>query len=149
KNVVIRCRTIARLTGVTPLLLLMMIACTLSVNAQSTSFTVTVNKSTASNPNGRKAHSEVFYIDGVESKELTLSRGTTYTFVMDDVPTIHPFYISTSSVGASASPYSTGVTGGFATGTSTLTFTPGGATPNLLYYQCGSHEYMGWKINVV
>lgn len=143
-------RTLSGLPGKLLWLLPAMIFCQLSLSAQSTTFIVTVEPSTDSNPNGNNAGPEVFYIDGVESPELTLTRGTTYTFVMDNAPVIHPFYISTSATGGGASaPYNDGVTGQFATGTSTLTFTPGASTPNLLYYQCAAHQYMGWKINVV
>lgn len=130
--------------------LLLALAFPLSLEAQrQTLFNVTVNESTRSNPNGNNAHDVVFWIDGTESPELTLVRGTTYRFVMNETPRSHPFYLSTSATGAGASPYNDGVTGQFAFGTDTLTFIPGANTPNLLYYQCQNHQYMGWKINVV
>ena len=113
-----------------------------------TTFTVTVVSKGASHPNPN-AHPEVYAIDGVQGKELTLVRGVTYTFKMSSVPQLHPFYISTSSSGAGAGQYSDGVTGSFATQNATLTFTPGASAPDLLYYQCAVHPDMGWKINIV
>ncbi len=110
-------------------------------------FTVTVGTQTAANPNAT-SYPEVFYIDGVENAELHLTRGVTYTFVMDNVPAMHPFYISTDSQGGGRGVYGEGVTGNFATGTQTLTFTPTASTPDLLYYQCNAHLNMGWRIYV-
>jgi hypothetical protein len=116
-------------------------------NAQTT-FTVTVVSKDASHPNPN-AHPEVFAIDGVQGKELTLTRGTAYIFMMNNTPPIHPFYISTSSTGAGSGIYSDGVTGNFATGNGMLMFTPGASAPDLLYYQCAAHPDMGWRINIV
>ena len=92
-----------------------------------------------------------FIINGVQGKELTLTRGITYTFNMKSVATTHPFYISTSADGAAAGEFLDGVTGSRAFGNATLTFTPGPSAPALLYYQCynSEHTKMGWKINIV
>lgn len=120
-------------------------------NAQAqdeTTFTVTVEQKTSEHPNFGNGDPDGYAIDGEQGAELTLIRGTTYTFEMDDVPAIHPFYISTSEVGAGAGEYSEGVTGNGATDNETLTFTPSESTPDELYYQCSAHQYMGWIINV-
>lgn len=113
-----------------------------------TTFCVTVGPMTSAHPN-QNSWFEVFYINGVEGAVVTLERGTTYTFQMVDVPFHHPFYISTDSQGAGAGVYSPGVTGNFAVGNATLTFTPGGASPDLLYYECSNHPQMGWQIRMV
>ncbi len=96
-----------------------------------------------------EARFEVYAIDGVQGRELTLTRGQTYTFTTDDVPGNHPFYISTSEVGQAEGEYSDGVTGNFATQGEVLTFFVPMDAPDLLYYQCQFHQRMGWRITVV
>ena len=56
----------------------------------------------------------------------------------------HPWYITDDAVGAGAGTQYTTPSSG-----TTITFTPTGAMPNLLYYQCVNHPNMGWKINLV
>lgn len=125
----------------------------LILSAQETTFTVTVANKTSEHPYYQQGASEGFVIDGVQGKELTLVRGTTYTFQSQGIPSFHPFYISTSEKGAGAGTYSAGVTGNGAWGSRKLVFTPGESTPDLLWYQCQtnhlSHNYMGWKLNIV
>ena len=119
-------------------------------HAQDDTFVVTVGTKTDDHPNNPdQGFPAAYYIDGQEALVLTLERGTTYTFQMQNVPSNHPFYISTSDVGAGTGEYTEGVTGSMATGNETLTFTPSESTPDQLYYQCGFHQYMGWQINVV
>ncbi len=48
-----------------------------------------------------------------EDPMLHFTRGATYTFHLAGVTSSHPFYLSTSDVGAGAGVYSTGVTGTF------------------------------------
>ena len=119
----------------------------LPVSAQTT-FNVSVASKTAAHPYFNQGHNEGYVIDGVEGREVVVMRGTMYTFQMNGVPEIHPFYISTSATGGGAEPYSDGVTGNFATGNGVLTFTPSATAPNQLYYQCSFHPNMGWRINV-
>lgn len=117
--------------------------------AQSTTFTVSVAPKTAEHPFSGRGWGEGYVIDGEEGPTLTLVRGVTYTFQMQDVAAIHPFYISTSESGAGGDVYDEGVENTGATGNETLTFTPGENTPDVLYYNCLTHEYMGGTINVV
>ena len=116
------------------------------VLAQGATFTVTVGAKTDAHPNPGGAIGAAYYIDGVEGQELHLTRGEMYTFQMDGVSPIHPFYLSTSAAGGGV--YSDGVTGNFATGDEVLTFAVPEDAPDLLYYQCGSHPFMGWRIYV-
>ena len=97
------------------------------------------------------AHFDVFEVDGVQGAELTLERGKTYIFQMNNTPALHPFFISTSDVGGDlgASEWTDGVTGNFATGNDVVTFVVPVIAPDLLYYQCSNHLIMGWKLNII
>ena len=95
------------------------------------------------------ARPDGFVINGTQGAQLTLVRGITYTFSV--LASGHAFFISTSEVGGSAnlgSEVTDGVVGSM-TGVGTLTFTPNSNHPPLLYYQCGIHDYMGYKLNIV
>lgn len=118
-------------------------------NDDPPTFAVTVVQKTAEHPFFGEGWDEAYAIDGVEGRHLTLERGVTYVFEMEDVPAMHPFYISTSRSGFGEGVYSDGVTGNFATQGEVLTFTPREDTPDLLFYQCSAHDYMGGFIHVV
>ena len=139
-------RTVARWIYATLVMLLFPVL----LSAQTT-FTVTVNNKTSAHPYYRQGYAAGFIISGVQGRELTLTRGVTYTFRMVSVSSTHPFYISTDPDGAGAGEFLDGVTGSRAFNNSTLTFTPGESAPALLYYQCynSEHTKMGWKINIV
>ncbi len=107
-------------------------------------FAVTVGIKTPANPNPGGVGLS-FYIDGIETKELSLTRGISYSF---NVMGGHPFHIATSVQGAtSANIVTTGQTGA-PTGAGTVTFKPNSIHPTPLYYPCASHEAMGWRINL-
>jgi glucose/arabinose dehydrogenase len=118
-------------------------------------FRVWVEDKTNENPFYQRGWDEAFVVDavgaenGIQGRDLVLERGVTYTFQMVNVPVMHPFYISTSESGFGAGVYNEGVTGNFVSGNGTLTFTPGEDAPNLLYYQCGAHDFMGGRIYVI
>jgi glucose/arabinose dehydrogenase len=112
-------------------------------------FAITVVDKTAEHPFHGLGSADAYAVDGVAGRHLTFERGVTYVFEMEDVASIHPFYISTSRVGLGQGVYQEGVTGNFATTGQTLRFTPGDETPSLLYYQCSAHDYMGGFIHVV
>lgn len=126
-------------------------ACGLSAHAQCTpsptNFCVTVGAKTASHPNPG-GFGASFYINGVEAPEVALVRGNVYTFQMNGVPSIHPFFITTSQVGGFSAPaWTDGTTpSGGVSGTATMTFAVPEAAPDELYYNCHNHERMGWKL---
>jgi hypothetical protein len=111
-----------------------------------TTYTVTVGPKTSAHPRFNQGWDESYRINGLEGAELTLLRGQTYNFQMNNVDSMHPFYISTSAIGGSQGIYTQGVTGNFAWGNGVLTFTVPDSAPDELWYQCGSHSYMGWRL---
>ncbi len=88
-----------------------------------------------------------FYVDGVAGKDVVVTRGETYTF---DVETgvQHDFYLSTTPAGWGAATYTDGVTGQF-TYQGLVGFKPTATTPDVLYYGCRNHKFMGGAIYVV
>lgn len=114
-----------------------------SCTSSATNFCVTVAQRSVGTGN-------IYKIDTVAQKPLTLTAGTTYTFdVSDSTVSSHPFKLSTTADGTHATPtagteYTTGVTAG----TTTITFAPTASTPQTLYYYCGSHAGMGGTITI-
>ncbi len=94
-----------------------------------------------------RGHEIAFAVDGVPGKELTLVRGQTYQFEIRSDP-LHDFYLSTSAVGRGRGVLADGVDGNF-TFDGTVTFTPTAQTPDVVYYQCQNHTYMGGPIFIV
>lgn len=97
---------------------------------------------------------EYYLIDDEQQPVLTLSRDHTYEFDVDTSG--HPFHVSTDSTGGDFSGiYTQGITvtnpidGRKATETGTLTFQVPTDAPDTLYYQCGIHEGMGHKLEIV
>lgn len=65
--------------------------------------------------------------------ELSLTKLHSYEFVMDDVSEDHPFILTLDSAGGwSSNPYTAGVIGSEATGSESLSITPGFTTPSRL-----------------
>lgn len=119
-----------------------------AVSAQTT-FNVTLVTKTAAHPYFGMGHPDGFAIDGVEGDELTLERGETYIFQLDNIPSIHPVFISTDAAGAGVGEFSDGVTGNFSSGNDAITFVVPLTAPNELWYQCGNHQFMGYKLNII
>jgi hypothetical protein len=88
-------------------------------------------------------------IDGLTNPPLTLLRGKTYAFVMQNVSTAHPFNINTINTTGSANQYNDGVTNNGATGTQTLTFVVPLNAPGSLHYNCGNHAAMNGPITIL
>ncbi|MCH8488134.1 MAG: CHRD domain-containing protein [Candidatus Cyclonatronum sp.] len=114
--------------------------------AQQT-FDVTVESVNESHPNFGNTFPVVYVVDGVQGAELTLVRGETYVFNVDAGG--HPFFLS---VQEEFNGYEGEITEGVENSrvqNGVLTFTPGDELPDLIWYQCGFHAAMGWKINLV
>ena len=115
-------------------------------------FEVTLSTKTATHPYFGTGNSRGYVINGGQGDELTLVRGVTYAFNINGTFG-HPFFIGTSAIGGSANTNST-VTDGLAGDgnfivSGTLLFTPNAGHPDLLWYQCGIHSFMGWRLNLV
>ncbi|MEJ2651898.1 MAG: hypothetical protein P8173_08925 [Gammaproteobacteria bacterium] len=109
-------------------------------------FTLTVGRKDPSHPYYGRGHDIGFVVDGVQGKELVLTRGVTYTFHVD-TNVQHDFYFSTSPYGRGAGTLTDGITGQY-TYRGTVTFTPSASTPDVVYYECRNHAYMGGKIHI-
>lgn len=116
------------------------------VYSQDTTFAVAVESKTEEHPHFGEGNSSGYAINGEQGKELVLIRGITYEFETDGVGSFHPFYISTDPVGAGAGEYNDGVTNNNASDGTVLTFQPNDNAPDTLYYQCGNHQYMGYRL---
>ena len=109
-------------------------------------FTVTVASKTAAHPYYGDGSSNAYFINGVESPALTLhgvdnvtSNSEYYyrfTLSSSDMSS-HPFRLYLDADKTTA--YTTGVT----TTSTYLQIAVNEDTPNILYYQCSSHAYMG------
>jgi len=86
-------------------------------------------------------------VNGVQGGTLVLVRGKTYTF---DVNTglMHDFYFSTKPTGWGTGTVTKGVQGQF-TYKGVVTFSPTAETPDLIYYACRNHKFMGSEIHIV
>ena len=111
-------------------------------------FTVTVADKTSDHPYSEQGFEQGYVVDGGQGREITLERGQTYEFQMSNVPSLHPFYITTNMVGQGQGEYTDGVENNGASGNETLTFTPSTSAPDTLYYNCTNHAYMGSIIRI-
>lgn len=93
--------------------------------------------------------SSSWLIDGQANPALTLLRGKTYEFVMQNVSVAHPLNINTINTTGSANLYNDGVTNNGATGTQTLTFVVPVNAPDNLHYNCGNHSSMNGPITIL
>ncbi len=119
---------------------------TVNITAGPTFTVGTATKISGQHPYYGVGFSRGYVLDGIQGKELTLVRGVQYSF-SGTFPG-HPFHITSSSVGANFNnEISSGVTNNELQG-GALAFTPNGSHPSLLWYQCGVHQNMGWKINI-
>lgn len=119
---------------------------TVVANRTPREFTITVEKKNPNHPNYGRGHEIGFVVDGVQGEELVLTRGVTYVFhVRTNVQ--HDFYFTTSPRGRGAGTVADGVMGQF-TYKGDVTFTPTASTPDVMYYECRNHPFMGGKIHV-
>ncbi len=114
----------------------------------ATTFCVTMGLRTPGHPN-QGGFGEAYYINGVESPVLTLTRGQTYTFRMVNIPFHHPFYICDNAMGGGSGPYITGVSPPSVSGNEAMTWAVAPSAPAQLFYACTFHPFMGWQVNLV
>lgn len=88
-------------------------------------------------------------IDGVSNPPLTLLRGETYEFMLQNVPSNHPFNINTINTTGAANQYNDGVTNNGATGMNSIVFSVPFAAPDSLFYNCGNHSSMNGTITII
>ncbi|MCX6292109.1 MAG: MopE-related protein [Bacteroidetes bacterium] len=109
-------------------------------------FGITVGAKTPNNPTYPLGNGLAFYTDGVEAKELFLTKGISYNFNV--FATGHPWHITSDPVGGSSSGLVSNGQSGAPNDNGTVSFTPDNSDPTLLYYECAAHQYMGYNINI-
>lgn len=87
--------------------------------------------------------------DGVNNPPLTLVRGQTYNFALQNTPANHPFNINTINTTGAASQYNNGVTNNGGTGTTIIQFVVPMGAPDSLHYNCGNHPAMNGPITII
>src|SRR4030065_2712051 len=110
-------------------------------------FTVISVPKDATHPRPNEGSKVGFLVNGVQARTLVLLRGKTYTFNVD-TGVMHDFYITPDPAGWGTGALAEGVEGNF-TYKGVVTFKPTAATPDVLYYQCRNHKYMGGQIHIV
>ena len=116
-------------------------------NPSKYDFTVVLATKDRTHPHFGEGSAVGFVVNGIQGRALVLVRGKTYTFEVDTNP-MHDFYLSTDPVGWGINTLTEGVEGNF-TFKGVVTFKPAAETPDLIYYQCRNHKYMGGTIHVV
>ena len=108
-------------------------------NPTTTTYTVTVQSVSGQNK---------YFIDGVQTPNLTLIGGNTYIFDWSSA-TGHPFKFSTTADGThgSGSEYTTGVTVDSSNYKTTIVVS--NSAPSTLYYYCSNHSGMGGSFTTV
>jgi hypothetical protein len=117
------------------------------IPADANTFLVVAEPKTQSHPDYGHGQDAGFTVNGVPGKELVVVRGEKYKFIVD-TGVQHDFYLTTTPAGWGGGTYSDGVEGQFIY-QGEVSFAPGAYTPDLLYYQCRNHKYMGGKIYVL
>ena len=119
----------------------------LKIPTDPNTFLITASPKTSEHPYQGQGHNIGFNVNGKPGHEIVVTRGQTYKFDVD-TGVQHDFYLTTSPVGWGAGTYTDGVEGQFIY-QGEVTFEPSNTTPDLLYYQCRNHKYMGGKIYVL
>lgn len=110
-------------------------------------FNVTSVNKDKTHPYFGQGDSMGFAVNGVQGKVLELVRGKTYTFNVD-TGVMHDFYIAAKPVGWGKAAMTAGVQGNY-TYKGVVTFTPNADTPDVVYYVCRNHKFMGGEIRIV
>lgn len=110
-------------------------------------FVITVVNKNNTHPFYGKGHMLGFAVNGVQGRQIVMERGKEYKIIVDTDPK-HDVYLSTKDIGWGSTPWTDGVEGMF-TYKGTITVKPDDKTPDLLYYSCRNHPYMGGTIHIV
>ncbi|MBI3773769.1 MAG: hypothetical protein HY272_13860 [Gammaproteobacteria bacterium] len=119
----------------------------MKLSSDPNTFLITAVDKDESHPNFSKGSRMGFAVNGAQGKEIAVTRGQVYKFAVD-TGIQHDFYLTTSPAGWGAGTYTDGVTGQFIY-QGEVAFKPDQGTPDLLYYECRNHKYMGGKIFVL
>lgn len=87
-------------------------------------------------------------IDGLTNPPLTLQRGGTYIFRLNNVGPTHPFNINTINAPGPNFLYNDGVTNNGAVGSVDITFVVPANAPATLHYNCENHVTMNGPITI-
>lgn len=117
------------------------------IPADPNTFLVVAERKTQSHPDYGHGQDTGFTVNGVQGKDLAVVRGEKYKFIVD-TGVQHDFYLTTAPSGWGSGTYSDGVEGQFIY-QGEVGFTPNANTPDILFYQCRNHKYMGGKIYVL
>jgi hypothetical protein len=93
-----------------------------------------------------------YLINSISRPTITLIRGEMYTFQMVNVPSLHPFYLTTSSTGGAGGQgrWLDGVNPGTSvSGNQAMTFEVPMHAPDTLFYQCSVHSSLGGRIEII
>lgn len=110
-------------------------------------YVITTTIKDQTHPHFGKGHAMGFVVNNEQGKEIVLERGKTYRIDVATDP-MHDVYISLKEIGWGSTPYSKGIEGQY-TYKGTITIKPDDKTPDMLFYSCRNHPYMGGKIHIV
>lgn len=119
----------------------------LKIPTDPNTFLITASPKTQAHPYHGQGLETGFDVNGAPGREIVVTRGRTYKFVVD-TGVQHDFYLTINAAGWGAGTYTDGVEGQFIY-QGEVAFTPSNKTPDLLYYQCRNHKYMGGRIYVL
>lgn len=119
----------------------------LKIPTDPNTFLVTASPKTNEHPLHGQGLDAGFDVNGKPGREVVVTRGEKFKFIVD-TGVKHDFYLTTNPAGWGAGTYTDGVEGQFIY-KGEVTFEPSNQTPDLLYYQCRNHKYMGGKIYVL
>jgi len=119
----------------------------LNIPTDPNSFLVTAAVKTSEHPYFGRGKVLGFEVNGKQGRDVVVTRDEDYTFIVD-TGVQHDFYLTTNPAGWGSGTYTNGVEGQFIY-KGEVSFSPNKNTPDLLYYNCRNHKYMGGKIFVL
>lgn len=113
---------------------------------------ITVAAKTTSHPYYNTGSVKAYFLDTVESPVLKLVKGKTYRFKQNDTTNAtHPiqFWSTAAKTGGPLPTYTSTSSGTIGNTGAYVDFTVPANAPNKIFYQCGTHEYMGNYFDIV